>query len=30
MPLPTFAPLEPASYDYQTVLDELISRGVLP
>jgi chromosome partitioning protein len=29
-PLPTFAPLEPASYDYQTVLEELMSRRVLP
>ena len=29
MPLPTFAPLKPANYDSQTVLDELISRGVL-
>jgi hypothetical protein len=26
--LPTFAP-EPASYDYQSVLEELISRRVL-
>jgi chromosome partitioning protein len=30
LPLPTFAPLEPASYDYQIVLEELLSRGVLP
>jgi chromosome partitioning protein len=30
LPLPTFAPLKPASYDYQIVLEELLSRGVLP
>jgi hypothetical protein len=30
MLLPTFAPLKPASYDYETVLEELISRRVLP
>jgi chromosome partitioning protein len=30
LPLPTFAPLKPASYDYQIVLEELFSRGVLP
>jgi len=30
LPLPTFAPLEPASYDYQTVLEELMSRRVFP
>jgi chromosome partitioning protein len=29
-PLPMFAPLEQASYDYRTVLEELISRRVLP
>lgn len=29
-PLTVFAPLEPASYDYQTVLDELVSRKVMP
>lgn len=29
-PLPTFAPFEPATLDYQTVLDELIGRKVMP
>jgi chromosome partitioning protein len=30
MPLTVYAPLEPTSYDYQQVLDDLVSRRVMP
>lgn len=30
LPLTIYAPLEPASYDYQTVLEHLIARKVMP